>query len=78
MQTLPLHRSKICGIAVTELNRLELEFLLGIDFNLRVYRDEYAWWAEELLTFAVRNQLDAQTCPNCWKWYTRRRLSEAE
>lgn len=44
------HWAQIGGIATRELNRLELEFLFRMGFSLHMQREEYDWYAEELLS----------------------------
>jgi hypothetical protein len=42
------HWAEVGGITTQEINRLELEFLFRIGFNLHMQREEYDWYAEEL------------------------------
>ena len=44
------HWAQIGGITTQEINRLELEFLFRMGFSLHMQREEYDWYAEELLS----------------------------
>ncbi|KAI8912962.1 cyclin PHO80-like protein, partial [Powellomyces hirtus] len=39
---------KVCGIPVAELNVMEMEFLVQLDFNIHVSESEYYRWLQHI------------------------------
>jgi len=52
--------SEVSGISLDEINRMEREFLLGVDFNLYVDKTTYASWLNLLKGLVLAKERDAR------------------
>jgi hypothetical protein len=50
------HWAEVGGITTQEINKLELEFLFRMGFNLHMQREEYDWCAPQIVTHQVRDK----------------------
>ncbi|KAK9719515.1 hypothetical protein K7432_004759 [Basidiobolus ranarum] len=57
--------SRVSGIPINELNRMELGFLAAVEYRLVVIKDDYFNWLKFLEHFiTIRNQLHTKTVEN--------------
>ncbi|THH31557.1 hypothetical protein EUX98_g2615 [Antrodiella citrinella] len=58
--------SEVSGIELTELNRMEREFLLGIDFDLYVDKTTYDSWLNLLKGLVMAKEKDSRQWRQSW------------